>query len=229
MAAHPKAQESASSLRPPVQLGASLAATAQTVAAARGRARQLRRIFESSMIPMAIVDNDRRYLEANKAARLLLRMRLSELRRYRIDDFTPHQRLPALEAAWRDLVDDASSTGSIELRLADGSRLPITYHRLANVLPGRHLSVFAPSHWPEHELGTPEGDSERGSACPLSVREREVLSLVATGADLQEIADELTISPATVRTHIANVHRKLGTRNRAHAVAIALQHGAIRP
>lgn len=207
--------------------GGPLAVAMRTMTEARGRARQVRRVFEKSMIPMAIVDNDRRYLEANRAARLLLRMSLGELRRYRIDDFTAPERTPALQAAWREFVDEASATGSSELCLADGSRLAVVYCRLANILPGRHLTVFAPARWSEDELGTLEADSEAPPAGPLSPREREVLSLVATGADLREMADELTISPATVRTHIANIHRKLGTRNRAHAVATAMQLGAI--
>jgi DNA-binding CsgD family transcriptional regulator len=210
-------------------VGARLAATLLAMAQARGRARQVRDAFRASRIPMTIVDSDRRYLEANLAARLLLRMSRSELRKHRIDDFIPSGHVPALEVAWSDLVDDGSAFGSAELRLADGSRLPIMYCRLANVLPGRHLSVFAPADWHEEELDAPEQDREPPLRGPLSRRQLEVLSLVATGADLQQIADELTISPATVRTHIANAHRKLGTRNRAHAVATALRRGIIDP
>ncbi len=179
------------------------------------------------MVPMAIVDNDRRCLDANRAARLLLRMSLSELRRHRIDDFTASERVPALQATWGELIGVAAATGCRELRLADGSRLTIGYWIITNLLPGKHLAVFAPARWPEDELGTLECDRDEPAAGPLSPRQREVLSLVATGADLKEIADELTISPATVRTHIANVHRKLGTRNRAHAVAKAMQQGTL--
>ena len=152
--------------------GAPLAAAAQTMADARGRARQLRRVFERSMIPMALVDNGRRYLEANRAARLLLRMSLVELRRHRIDDFTTHEWMPALEASWRELDAGAAAQGLSELRLADGSRLPIVYHRLANLLPGKHLSIFAPARWPVDELGTLDRDDEPLAAGPLSRRER---------------------------------------------------------
>jgi len=211
------------------QTDASVVAAALEMADARGRARQVSRLFERSMIPMAIVDNNRRYLEVNRAARLLLRMSLSELRRYRIDDFTPSERIPGLEAAWTTLAKASATTGFSDLRLTDGSRLRIAYCRIANVLPGRHLSVFAPAHWPADELGLGEGNGEPAPVTPLSRREREVLSLLAAGADLREVAAELTISPATARTHIGNVHRKLGTRNRAHAVATALRLGAIDP
>ena len=44
---------------------------------------------------------------------------------------------------------------------------------------------------------------------------------------LPQIAADLVVSPATVRTHIGNAIRKLGARTRAHAVAIALRGGMI--
>ncbi len=84
-----------------------------------------------------------------------------------------------------------------------------------------------PADWAGDELvdpGTPGGELPRRA---LSRREREVLSLIAAGADRQEIADELTISIATVRTHVRNLLRKLNARNRAHAIALAMQRGLI--
>jgi DNA-binding CsgD family transcriptional regulator len=204
-----------------------LAVAAREMSTARGRARQARRLFHRFMIPMLIVDNDRRLLEANPAARLLLRLSLEELRTQRLDDLTPDEQLPMLETRWRESSASVCSTGTRELRLLDGSRLLVSYCRLPNLLPGRHLTAFAPAGWPDDELAALEGQSAPAPAGPLSRREREVLSLVATGADLQHIADELTISPSTVRTHIGNAHRKLGARNRTHTVALAMQQGAI--
>lgn len=51
----------------------------------------------------------------------------------------------------------------------------------------------------------------------LSSREEEVLRLLADGLTDREIADRLVISPRTVETHVGNVLRKLGVRNRAQA------------
>ncbi len=204
-----------------------LAAAALQMSEARGRARQIRQVFSKSMIPMVIVDNDRRYLEANRAARLLMRMSVGELRGRRIDDLTPSERLPALADAWRELLAEGHIAGRREVRFRDGSHIAVVYCRLANLLPGEHLSVFVPADWSEDELGSLEDGSARPLSGPLSPREREVLSLVAAGADLQQIADELTISHATVRTHLGNTHRKLSARNRPHAVALAMQQGLI--
>ncbi|MCX3059965.1 response regulator [Streptomyces beihaiensis] len=55
----------------------------------------------------------------------------------------------------------------------------------------------------------------------LSSREREVLVLVARGTSNKEIARELFISEATVKTHLTHVYGKLGVKDRAAAVAVA--------
>ena len=52
---------------------------------------------------------------------------------------------------------------------------------------------------------------------PLSEREQEVLSLVATGSTNKEIAAQLHLSPHTVKEHTSSIYRKLGVRNRAEA------------
>jgi DNA-binding CsgD family transcriptional regulator len=59
----------------------------------------------------------------------------------------------------------------------------------------------------------------------LTVREREVLFRVATGADDDSIARSLYISPHTVRTHVGNVLRKLGVHSRSEAARLALAAG----
>ena len=52
---------------------------------------------------------------------------------------------------------------------------------------------------------------------PLSDREQEVLSLIATGSTNKEIAGLLHLSPHTVKEHTSAIYRKLGVRNRAEA------------
>ena len=85
---------------------------------------------------------------------------------------------------------------------------------------GTQIAVFARRRFIRPDHGT-------GPAHPLSAREREILSRVSRGQDGPEIAQDLVVSPATVRTHIGNAIRKLGARSRAHAIAIALQRGLI--
>jgi DNA-binding NarL/FixJ family response regulator len=62
----------------------------------------------------------------------------------------------------------------------------------------------------------------------LTVREREILQLIASGQSLDEVAAVLVVSPDTVRTHLANARRKLGARNRTEAVVAAMRTAQIR-
>ncbi len=60
---------------------------------------------------------------------------------------------------------------------------------------------------------------------PLTAREREVLSWAASGARNHEIAHRLQLAPETVKSHLSNLIRKLGARDRAHACVLALGWG----
>ena len=58
-----------------------------------------------------------------------------------------------------------------------------------------------------------------GADSPLTAREREVISLVSSGATNLEIANALVISESTVKSHVKHILRKLGAANRAEAVS----------
>jgi len=56
--------------------------------------------------------------------------------------------------------------------------------------------------------------ARRVAAAPLTARELEIATLVADGRTNAEIAAELYLAPGTIKNHVANIQRKLGTRNR---------------
>jgi DNA-binding CsgD family transcriptional regulator len=62
---------------------------------------------------------------------------------------------------------------------------------------------------------------------PLSPRELEVLTYAGQGLSVREMALEMTVSPATAKTHLEHIYRKLGARDRSAAVAAGLRAGFI--
>lgn len=68
---------------------------------------------------------------------------------------------------------------------------------------------------------------QRAKEAPLSQRETEILQRVAYGGTTKSVAQELEISPHTVKTHLERIFEKLGANDRAQAVAIAIRRGLV--
>lgn len=179
---------------------------------------------------MLIVDDERRYVDANPAASLFLRLPHEEICKLRIDDVTPPQLRPGLDALWVEFLQGRSSGEGMDalawdFHMPDGTSVTVDLCSTVHFQPGRHLAivVFPPARTLNERLAqTRVPDSH-----VLTKREREVLTLVALGNTGVQIAEQLYISPATVQTHMANTLSKLGAKNRAHGIAIALQNGEL--
>ena len=79
--------------------------------------------------------------------------------------------------------------------------------------------VVSRAPWPEPTAGLGE----------LTPREREILGLVGSAMSNDEIADRLTISKATAKTHVSRIMGKLEARDRAQLVVFAYESGLVTP
>jgi len=209
-----------------MQLPRTLGSAAEAVAGARDDPARLRALFYASAVPMVMVDDERRYVHVNAPALLAFRASFAELREHRIDDLTPPYLVSTLHRLWSQLLETGYVTGRYDVANPDGTRLRVVFYALAGVLPGLYLASFAPEGWSDLELGAvdpapPAQDSD------LTARELEVLQLAAEGRSGPRMAEELALSPATVKKHFERAYAKLGVRDRAAAVAKAMRLGLI--
>ena len=80
---------------------------------------------------------------------------------------------------------------------------------------------------PTSNLQSPISNLSSPLVEPLSLRELEVLRLVAAGASNPEIARQLVVTVNTVKKHVTNIFGKLGATSRTQAVARARQLGLV--
>jgi DNA-binding CsgD family transcriptional regulator len=199
-------------------------------------AERLRAAFERSRHPMLLADDQRRWVTGNAAACDLLRLAPAEIAWHTMDDFTPASERRRLEEQWEAFLTTGAAEGWYQLYVPSHGPLPVEFSATANVLPARHLSVFILPEEPgaEQVESPPTRDAqwvpvavEGGGRVQLTEREREVMTLVASGLQSGDVAERLFLSPETIRSHVQNALAKLGAHTRAHGVAVALVTGAI--
>ena len=89
---------------------------------------------------------------------------------------------------------------------------PAVQHHLVNA-----IARTAPLEWsPPDQSRLPDG---------LTPREATVLTLIAEGLSNGEIAEKLTVTETTIKSHVNHLYSKTGARDRAQAVAYAFRHG----
>ena len=137
-------------------------------------------------------------------------------------------------------VDLTDKLGALDmpvlvLKVAHGSRADSVAALIPDsILLERQSGFFSRRlrrHWDEY-IGAKFSDPPPAAPTPiagdqpdLTLRQQEVLSLIAAGRSNREIAEQLTLSQRTVERHVENIFDRIGVNNRAEAVRWALEHG----
>ena len=182
--------------------------------------------FRQSRNPMALLDAPRVIVDVNAAfLRLVGRSRGELIGQPSYRHVVGGPLLSSEE--WAASLGAGRFTGETKLICAGGDTVVVLWGAQVEVVTGHRLVLLvamSTSRWGRHFRRSIPSEPRLGQ---LSEREREVVGLVAQGRTGPEIADELHISPDTVRTHVRNPMTKLGARSRAHLVAKALGDGVV--
>jgi PAS domain S-box-containing protein len=195
-----------------------------TATRSEGWSRLFAEAFQRSRNAMLLTDERRLIIDANAAfVALLGRTRRSLVGRPVWELVVDGPLLS--QTGWTEALASGRFDGDAQLRGEDGSAVTVQWAASAERVAGGQRVLFVAlsvSRWGRHFRRT--SAVEHGPR-PLTRREREVVHLVSLGAAGPEIADELQISPETVRTNVRNAMDKLGARSRAHLVARTLIEG----
>ena len=164
-------------------------------------------LIDGAHVAVVVADDDRRYVHANAAACELTGIAHDDLIGMRVEELTgtaPDE----VDAAWRRFREAGVMVGTLPIPTPVRPR-NMPYIAIADVSPGRHVAIFIPERTARDWQ-------------PLSQRERQVVALVAGGATGREVGVALSVTAATVETHIRNAMRRLGARNRSHLVTLAI-------
>lgn len=118
------------------------------------------------------------------------------------------------------MLEELARKGHLKLRVEDGIMAYALRERDRHETPDK---VSAPLERESESDGAPQQLDD-----PLSERELEVLSLLASGKTNSEIARDLFVSVGTVKSHTGNIYRKLDAKNRAEALARARELKVLR-
>lgn len=186
---------------------------------ATGWASLFQTAFDRSANPMALLHPNRVFVAVNQAFVDSFGYTPEQVLGRRADFLVEPRMLGQVETDWETLRRTGQISGNREFIAADGRHLRVHFAAQRADVIGEEfvLYVVLPAH-PRHvQVG--EGPRERQALTP---REQEIVSEIAMGRRVNEIAARLFISPTTVRTHVRNAMDKVGARSQAQLVAIAL-------
>ena len=180
--------------------------------------------FRDSRNAMVLADEARRIVDVNGACLQLLGHRRAGLVDRHMWEFVASG--PAMTPQeWAAALARQRFNGEVEMLHAGGDIVRVQWGATTELVTGRKLVLVVALSVSGRGRGVRKAGGREARGGTLSVREREIVRLVALGETGPEIADQLQISHNTVRTHLRNSMLRTGARSRAHLVAKALGEG----
>jgi DNA-binding CsgD family transcriptional regulator len=165
---------------------------------------------------MTLLDDGRVTVAVNQAMCEYLKRPPDEMIDRKVDIDVSPPTLRRFQTMWESLIQVGDGLVNVEVVRSDGVVLYSEFAARTATIDGRRLVLGVLL------TATPISFSVAEVTEELSPREREVVHLLTLGLTSPEIAERLSISVGTVRTHVRNAMAKTGTKTRAHLVAVAL-------
>ena len=167
--------------------------------------------FARSANPMALLDSDRVNIRINDAFAAAFGYGSDQLVGRRADLFVPPDARKQMEADWAVVLRDGRSSGQIVIAHADGRRVEAQFAAQREVITGEQLVLFVVLEL--HTCPMRLQQESAGSRKPLTRRELDVVAEIALGRTRAQIAEDLFITPGTVKTHIRHAMEKVGAHS----------------
>lgn len=188
---------------------------------------------------MALVDRDRRYVAVNDAAVAVFSYEPDDVIGKTVGRTVANSSASTADPDWQTLIRDNELYGQRVITHPSGRSMRIGFAAHATTIDGEWLALFVllsaklepqgtdliSASSPDAATSVPRDtptDVFGALAGSLTPREREVVRRVALGRSTPQIAGDLNLSPATVRSHVRNAMVKVGAHTRAQLVALVL-------
>jgi PAS domain S-box-containing protein len=183
--------------------------------------RMFRFVFTNSTNPMFMLDEQRIVSEINEAGLQLIDRSRDEVIGSPAQTFVPLWDRAEGEKRWKAILQKEAGEfhGAGALVLGDGSEREYEFAARMVGVGGRRFALYVLLTEIAAEPALIDGADFGGA---LTHGEREVVTMLAMGKVMPEIAEELQISPEEVRAYVRTAMEKTGTRTHAHLVARAL-------
>ena len=188
-------------------------------------------LLEDLPVPMLIIQGER-FVYANATAKTILAVNDDEIGRIRFWDRIADSRRQEV----RDLVlgwqrgEPVVSRMPVTFTGSSGKAIPTEWFSAITRIAGRAAVVAICTPTPEGGEGRPGSDRSNSAGLQrptLTLRQNDILALLANGASNKEIARRLQLSEATVKLHVHRILRVLGGKNRTEAAHLARTLGLL--